>query len=103
MANHPELYANVGAPHRHGWADETVTAFWYELINMIIWTRSLDDRIRRSGVRGDRDQGLLPSLAPSGLRDPVSGAYGQLVSGHLAEVRHLANWTEIWCHTLFLH
>ena len=90
---HPDLLALTEPGYNRGWDSDDVTGVWYELINMIVWARAVDDRVQRPGRRGDPLQGLLPALAPGPLYDKVQHALGQLREGAAGEARILANYS----------
>lgn len=84
---------------RFTWSDlEAVAGVWYDLTNMFIWARTLQDRVKREGIKRadgtkEPDVGLLPSLAHEfGHRTAIAHAFGRLKSGHLKEVRLLTNY-----------
>jgi hypothetical protein len=65
---------------------------WYALEELLIWARTLDDRLRREAAdkRRYRDQGLIPALADGPRRDAVIEARTRLLSGGVDEAGHLA-------------
>ena len=67
------------------------TDAWYEFANLLIWTRTLGERLDRPARRQKkfRNQGLLPALKPRRLAKRVDVLVGQLPLG---EVRWLANF-----------
>jgi hypothetical protein len=79
-------------PERHHWTEPSTVDVWFEFIDMLIWTRTLQDRIERRGMGGDPEQGLLPALAPGSLKRGVASAFQEFKDGHAAEARHLTNY-----------
>ena len=86
--------ASFGRPAEDGMglSDPTVEAAWYAIEELILWTRILDDRLRRPALDHKRypDQGLIPALADGPRRDAVIAARSRLLQGGVQEARYLA-------------
>ena len=75
------------------WNDEAVTAAWYSIIDVLLWARAFEDRLKRGGTRGDPEQGILVAIAPGDLRRGLLEAWSRFQSGHIKETRLLANYS----------
>ncbi len=78
--------------HETWFSDLPLEDAWYALEDMIVWARTLDERLRRRAHDPTRfpDQGLIPALAVGPRRDAVIAARSRLLTSHLNEVRDLA-------------
>jgi hypothetical protein len=65
-----------------GWSDRHIEDAWYAVAEMIVWARTLDERLRRD-VKNGPDQGLIPALALGSRRDAVIAARSRLLTTHL--------------------
>ncbi len=65
---------------------------WYALEELLVWARTLDDRLRRSPLDGRRypDQGLIPALADGLRREAVIAARTRLLVAGVKEARYLS-------------
>jgi hypothetical protein len=70
----------------------SVDATWYALEELLIWSRVLEDRLRRDAVtKGCRtDQGLIPALSHGARKDAIVRARDRLLQGGLSEARNLS-------------
>jgi hypothetical protein len=75
-----------------GMGDPSVEDAWYTVEELLVWARSLDDRLRRPANNKRRypDQGLIPALADGPRRDAVIDARARLLSAGVNEARFLA-------------
>jgi hypothetical protein len=75
-----------------GVMDFSTEAAWYSVEELLIWARTLDDRLRRKAVKRNyrKDQGLIPALADSPRRDAIVDARARLLQGGVDEARHLS-------------
>ena len=74
-----------------GISDCSVEDAWYSIEELIIWTRVLLDRLKRTSVKqGFPDQGLIPGMAEGSRRDAVIQARSTLLSSAAGEARYLA-------------
>jgi hypothetical protein len=97
QASHDEWIAGAGAHLRDspepelgtGWSDRHIEDTWYAVAEMIVWARTLDERLKRP-AKNQPDQGLIPALAPGPRRDAVVAARSRLLTSHLQEARYLA-------------
>jgi hypothetical protein len=74
-----------------GMSDPSIEDAWYSLEEMLIWTRVLDDRLKRRGPQGNSDQGLIPALADGLRRDAIIQARSRLLTSTLNETQHFVN------------
>jgi hypothetical protein len=72
-----------------GMIDSTTEDAWYALEELLVWARTLDDRLRRSS-RHYPDQGLIPALADGPRRDAVIAARARLLAAGVKEARYLS-------------
>jgi hypothetical protein len=79
-------------PDGGGMSDQSVDDAWYTVEELLVWARTLDDRLRRPAQDGRRypDQGLIPALADGPRRDSVIRARSRLLSSGVQEARYLA-------------
>ena len=82
---------SIATPEGIGLSDPTIEAAWYTLEELLVWARTLDDRLRRK-PRDKRypDQGLIPALAENPRRDAIMGARSRLRQNGVQEARWLA-------------
>jgi hypothetical protein len=74
-----------------GMSDRSVEDAWYTVEEVLVWARTLDDRLRRSAMdKRYPDQGLIPALADGPRRDAVIRARARLLSAGVDEARHLS-------------
>jgi hypothetical protein len=73
-------------------ADPSLEDAWYTIEELLIWARTLDERLRRPAKDKRRypDQGLIPALADGPRRDAVTDARARLRSAGVNEARHLS-------------
>jgi hypothetical protein len=73
-------------------SDPSIEDAWYTVEELLVWARTLDDRLRRRALDWRRypDQGLIPALADGPRRDAVIRARGRLLSGGADEARYLS-------------
>lgn len=83
--------------------DESVEDAWYSLEGMLIWTRILEDRLKRRSLpnSGLPDQGLIPALVDGPRRNAVLAARDRLTSAAFDEVRPYVN-LHLHAHPLYL-
>jgi hypothetical protein len=98
-ANDPSY---VPSPN-HGMTDESVEDAWYSLESMLIWTRILEDRLKRRSLpnSGLPDQGLIPALIDGPRRRAVLAARDRLTNAVFDEVRPYVN-LHLHAHPLYL-
>jgi hypothetical protein len=72
--------------------DPSIDDAWYTVEELLVWARTLDDRLRRRANDKKRypDQGLIPALAEGPRRDAVIAARARLCSAGVNEARYLA-------------
>jgi hypothetical protein len=74
-----------------GFGDPNAEDAWYSLEEMIIWTRTLDDRLKRRGkFNSDPPQGLIPALSDGPRRDAVIQARSKLLTSTVNETREIS-------------
>jgi hypothetical protein len=74
-----------------GMTDSSVEDAWYTVEELLVWARTLDDRLRRAAKKkGYPDQGLIPALAEGPRRDAVIRARSRLLSAGVTEARYLS-------------
>jgi hypothetical protein len=75
-----------------GMYDGSVEDAWYIVEELLVWARTLDDRLRRPAMDKRRypDQGLIPALADGPRRDAVIDARARLLSTGVNEARFLS-------------
>jgi hypothetical protein len=75
-----------------GIGDPTFEAAWYAAEELVVWARTLDDRLRRPPKNRaySVDQGLIPALAGGSRRDAVVHARARLLQGGVREARQLS-------------
>jgi hypothetical protein len=73
-------------------SDPTVEAAWYSLEELLVWARTLDDRLKRPPKNRiyTSDQGLIPALTDGPRRDAVVAARARLLQGGVQEARRLS-------------
>lgn len=83
---------NPGFAPLTGHYDASTETAWYALEEMLIWARTLGDRLKRkSVVTGQRaKQGLIPALAPGVLQTTVVNARSSLLNDGLQEACRLS-------------
>jgi hypothetical protein len=75
-----------------GMSHPSLEAAWYSLEEMLTWARTLDDRLKRDPVGGERyNQGLIPALAEGPRREEIVDARARLRSPYLNEARYLSS------------
>jgi len=75
-----------------GLTDSSTEDAWYSIEEMIVWARTLDERLRRGRyVPGYSDQGLIPALATGPRRDAIMAARSTLLNTEFGEALRLAN------------
>jgi hypothetical protein len=89
LANNPGYVPSTDT----GMADESVEDAWYSLEEMLIWTRILEDRLKRNPPPRTRlpDQGLIPALSDGPRRNVVIAVRDRLTAAAFDEARHFAN------------
>jgi hypothetical protein len=90
------LGSNEGAPDPNFitvYGDAPLEDAWYSLEEMIVWARTLDERMKRSADDHRRypDQGLIPALADGPRRQAVINAWARVRNDYMKEVRRFAN------------
>lgn len=79
----------------------TIDAAWYELHSLLVWVRTLGERLKRpSKLPGFPDQGLIPALAIPELRSEVTEARSRFLQNGGHDARWLAN---LWLHSDPIH
>jgi hypothetical protein len=75
-----------------GMADPSIEDAWYAVEELLVWARTLDDRLQRRALDRQRfpDQGLIPALADGSRRDAVIGARDRLRAAGVSEARYLS-------------
>jgi hypothetical protein len=63
---------------------------WYTVEELVVWARTLDDRLKRDGGKERPDQGLIPALADGPRREAVITARSRLLASGLQEARWLS-------------
>lgn len=84
---------NVPPDSTVGLNDDATEDAWYALEELMIWGRTLDERLRRQSLdraRYPAGQGLIPALAEGARRDAVVNARSRLLAAGLKEARLLA-------------
>jgi hypothetical protein len=89
LANNPNYVPSANT----GMSDESVEDAWYSLEEMLIWTRVLEDRLKRNSPSktGLPDQGLIPALSDGPRRNAVIAARDRLTTAAFNEARHFVN------------
>jgi hypothetical protein len=97
MALVQEIYvrwsSELGEIEDGGWlSDASMEDAWYTVEELLVWARTLDDRLRRPALdtRRHPDQGLIPALADGPRRDAVIAARSRLLSAGIREARYLS-------------
>jgi hypothetical protein len=73
-------------PDGGGMSDSSVENAWYTVEELLVWARTLDDRLRRPAMdKRYPDQGLIPALADGPRRDQVIRARTRLLSAGVEE------------------
>jgi hypothetical protein len=85
-----DLAADEAKTEQLGLSHESLEMAMYAIEEALIWARTLDDRLKRSGRRGFPDQGLIPALAPGSRRDAVVQARSRYLDDHGREARFLS-------------
>jgi hypothetical protein len=76
-------------PEGGGMSDSSVEDAWYTMEELLVWARTLDDRLRRPAKNKPYpDQGLIPALANGPRRDAVIRARDRLLSTGVREARY---------------
>jgi hypothetical protein len=75
-----------------GMTHASIDDAWYTVEELLVWARTLDERLRRRANDWRRypDQGLIPALAEGPRRDAVIAARARLCSAGVNEARYLA-------------
>jgi hypothetical protein len=75
-----------------GMSDSSVEDAWYTVEELLVWARTLDDRLRRRALDWRRypDQGLIPALADGPRRNAVIRARDRLLTAGVDEARYLS-------------
>ena len=75
-----------------GMTDTSIDDAWFTVEELLVWARTLDERLRRpaNDKRRYRDQGLIPALADGPRRDAVIAARARLCFAGVNEARYLA-------------
>jgi hypothetical protein len=75
-----------------GMADPSIEDAWYAVEELLVWARTLDDRLRRRALDWRRfpDQGLIPALADGPRRAAVIRARDRLLAAGVDEARYLS-------------
>jgi hypothetical protein len=79
-------------PIHHSWTEPATVNVWFEFVNLLVWSRTLEDRVKRRGMGQDPDQGLLPALASGALKKAVGASFRKFKAGHVAEARLFTNY-----------
>lgn len=84
----PVTRAPVGLGH------EAATEGWYAFTDILIWSRSLLERLDRNPYRtpGPR-QGLIPALAPGSLKEAARSHFENLLSGPVGTIPRFGNFS----------
>jgi hypothetical protein len=79
-------------PDIEGMSDPSIDDTWYAVEELLVWARTLDERLRRRALDSRRfpDQGLIPALAGGSLRDAVIRARNRLLTAGVDEARYLS-------------
>jgi hypothetical protein len=75
-----------------GMSDPAIEDAWYAVEELLVWARTLDDRLRRHALDWRRypDQGLIPALADGPRRNAVIRARVRLLAAGVDEARYLS-------------
>ena len=75
-----------------GMSDSSIDDAWYTVEELLVWARTLDERLQRSAKDRHRypEQGLIPALADGPRRDAVIDARARLRFAGVNEARYLA-------------
>ena len=72
-------------------ADPSIEDAWYTIEELLVWARTMDDRLRRrAAINGYPDQGLIPAMVDGARRDDVVAARSRLLNAGVAEARFLS-------------
>lgn len=73
-------------------SDSSLENAWYTVEELLVWARTLDDRLRRPARDKLQfpDQGLIPALAGGPRRDAVIQARSRLLTAGGSEARYLS-------------
>jgi hypothetical protein len=87
-----EWRSQLGNGDFDGMSDPSVEDAWYTVEELLVWARTLDDRLRRRALDWRRypDQGLIPALADGPRRDAVIRARDRLLTAGVDEARYLS-------------
>jgi hypothetical protein len=78
-------------PDGGGMSDRSVEDAWYTVEELLVWARTLDDRLQRPAKEKRYPaQGLIPALADGPRRDAVLRARDRLRSAGVDEARYLS-------------
>jgi hypothetical protein len=78
-------------PDGTGMSDPSVEDAWYAVEELLVWARTLDDRLRRPAMaKRYPDQGLVLALAGGPRRNAVIRARARLRSAGVKEARYLS-------------
>ena len=78
-----------------GVVDLSTAAAWYTFAELLIWLRTVEERLERSGYRKNYDkQGILPALRPKRLKKRVALALERYrADPAINSTRYLSNFT----------
>jgi hypothetical protein len=84
--------ARPGVPH--GLSDEAAVSAWYAFTELLMWGRTLTERMERRAGNSKKfpNQGLLPALKPKRLKAQCLRLFLALQSGPVGQSRSLANF-----------
>jgi hypothetical protein len=67
---------------------------WYAFADLLVWLRTVEERIERRGNGGNDKQGLLPALKPMRLKKRVEQLFSRYRTAEAVQsVRKLSNFT----------
>jgi hypothetical protein len=75
-----------------GMSDPSIEDAWNAVEELLVWARTLDDRLRRPALdrRRYKDQGLIPALADGARRNAIIRARDRLLAAGVDEARYLS-------------
>lgn len=81
-----------GEAEYHGFQGSAVEEAWYALEEVLVWARTMDERLKRQSWDRDmrHEQGLIPALADGPRREAVVAARSRLLNSGLGEARLLS-------------